>query len=99
MPKQPAASWPCQGLRPSLQHGPGGRQGDVDREPQDREGQEEVQARQQRQVHFKDVPQRGLGHPGTQEPTGGSRRQGVTCGGQHCYPLLYAYRPVTTHFL
>ena len=85
--KQPAAAWPSEGFRPALQHGPGGRQGDVDREPQDWQGQEEVQASQQGQVHLKDVPEGGLSHPCTQEPTGGSGRQGVTCGAR-TQPLL-----------
>jgi len=54
----------------TLQHGAGECEGDVDRGAQDREGQEEIQACQQRSLHLQDVPTWGLCHPRAEEPTG-----------------------------
>jgi hypothetical protein len=39
-----------------LQHGPGERQGNVDRTPPCRERKEEVQTRQQGQIYLQNVP-------------------------------------------
>ena len=52
----------------ALQYGAGEREGNVDGGPQERQGQEEVQARQQGPLHLQDVPARGLCHRGPEEP-------------------------------
>merc|ERR1712117_789560 len=74
--EQQEAAGAGEGLRPPLQHGPRGCQGDVDRAPQDRKGQEEVEASEQGPIHPEDVPQGRLGHPRPQEPArlGGRQR-------------------------
>jgi hypothetical protein len=54
----------------ALQHGAGECEGDVDRSAQDWQGKEEVQARQQRSLHFKDVSAWRFCHLGPQESFG-----------------------------
>ena len=59
-----------EGVRQALQHGPGERQGDVDRAAEARQGQEEGQAREQGPVHFQDVPEGRLGYIGRPQSAG-----------------------------
>ncbi len=83
LPQQQEAVGPGEGLRPALQHGAGAGQGDVDRDAQDGQGQEEGQAGQQGQVHCQDVSARRLGHLGAEESDG---------DGGRCRWFLKSYR-------
>lgn len=58
---------PCPLPHQALQHGAGERKGDVDRGPQEWQGQKEVQASQQGPLHLQDVPAWGLSHCGPAE--------------------------------
>ena len=56
----------------------------MDRSPQDRKGQEEIQACQQRSLHFQDVLARGLCYLGIEKSIGCSQVRSTQTEGEDC---------------
>jgi hypothetical protein len=68
LPQQQEVVGSCESIRPSLQHGIGKRDRNVDRDAEGGQGEEESSTHQQGSIHQQDVPTRGFGHPCAQEP-------------------------------
>merc|ERR1712188_78042 len=74
LPEQQEAPGAGEGLRQTLQHGPGGREGDVDGDSENGEGQDGVEANQKGEVHQQNVSQGRLrdSRPSESKLAGGS---------------------------